>query len=59
MGDILKRQKDNYEKQEIHRRSLISAIKRLHKAGQKAKEIADYLGVPESTVRRVLFDTTK
>lgn len=59
MSDILKRRKDEYEKQEIHRRSLISAIKRLHKAGQKAKEIADYLGVPESTVRHILFDTVK
>lgn len=56
MADILERRKDNYEKQEIHRRSMIAAIKRLYKAGQKSKEIADYLGVPESTVRKILFD---
>lgn len=55
MSDILKRRKENYEKQEIHRRSLIAAVKRLHKAGQKAKEISDYLGVPESTVKKILF----
>lgn len=56
MSEILERRKDNYEKQEIHRRSMIAAVKRLHKAGQKAKEIADYLGIPESKVKKILFD---
>ena len=56
MSDILKRRKDNYEKQQIHRRSLIAAVKRLYKAGQKTKEISDYLGVAESEVRKILFE---
>lgn len=57
MGDILQRRKDNnYEKQQIHRRSLIAAVKRLYKAGQKTKEISDYLGIAESEVRRILFE---
>lgn len=56
MADILERRKDEYEKQQIHRRSLIAAVKRLHKEGQKTKEIADYLGVAESQVRKILFD---
>ena len=54
MSDILTREKKAEERQ-IHRRSLIAAVKRLHKEGQKAKEIADYLGVAESTVRNILF----
>jgi len=54
MSDILTREKKAEERQ-IHRRSLIAAVKRLHKEGQKIKEIADYLGVAESTVRNILF----
>lgn len=54
MSDILTREKKAEERQ-IHRRSLIAAVKRLYKAGQKTKEIADYLGVAESTVRNILF----
>lgn len=56
MSDILERRKDNYEKQQIHRRSLIAAVKRLHKEGQKTKEISDYLGVAESQVKKILFE---
>lgn len=56
MADILERRKTEAEKQQIHRRSLIAAVKRLHKEGQKTKEISDYLGVAESTVRRILFE---
>lgn len=54
MSDILTREKKAEERQ-IHRRSLIAAVKRLHKEGHKIKEIADYLGVAESTVRNILF----
>ena len=54
MSDILTREK-KAEERRIHRRSLIAAVKRLHKEGQKIKEIADYLGVAESTVRNILF----
>jgi len=54
MADIIERRKTETDNQ-IHRRSMIAAVKRLHKAGQKAKEIADYLGIPESTVRKILF----
>ena len=55
MADIIERRKETNDNQ-IHRRSLIAAVKRLHKAGQKTKEIADYLGIPESKVRRILFE---
>lgn len=54
MADIIERRKT--ENNQIHRRSMIAAVKRLHKAGQKAKEIADYLGIPESKVRKILFE---
>lgn len=55
MGDILQRRKDNYELSQIHRRSLISAAKRLHKEGKKAKEISEELGVAESTIRNIIY----
>lgn len=55
MADIIERRKTETDNQ-IHRRSMIAAIKRLHKAGQKTKEISDYLGIPESKVRRILFE---
>ena len=55
MADIIERRKTETDNQ-IHRRSMIAAVKRLHKAGQKTKEIADYLGIPESTVRKILFE---
>lgn len=56
MSDIIKREKHETEKQQIHRRSMIAAVKRLHKAGQKAKEISDYLGIPESQIKKILFN---
>lgn len=54
MSDILTREK-KVEERQIHRRSLIAAVKRLHKEGQKTKEISDYLGIAESQVRKILF----
>lgn len=56
MADIIERRKTETNDNQIHRRSMIAAVKRLHKAGQKAKEIADYLGIPESKVKKILFD---
>ena len=56
MADIIKREKRKTEKQQIHRRTLTAAVKGLHKEGKKAKEIADRLGIPESHVRKILFE---
>ena len=56
MADIIERRKTETNDNQIHRRSMIAAVKRLHKAGQKAKEIADSLGIPESKVRKILFE---